>query len=99
MMKPVAASFRSCSDDPTSGIAWPGQPSEASPQTDETCWTGTKHRPHPEEHRVAMRLEGWNESVAGSLLRDGRARARPPQDEVHSRIVGKLDTITPSGVR
>ena len=29
-----------------------------------------------------MRLEGWNESVPGSILRDGRARARPPQDEV-----------------
>src|SRR5882672_917166 len=43
---------------------------------------GTQHRPHPEEHRVAMRLEGWNESVPGSILRDGRARARPPQDEV-----------------
>src|SRR5260370_13763730 len=42
---------------------------------------GTKHRPHPEEHRAAMRLEGWNESVPGSILRDGRARARPPQDE------------------
>jgi len=34
-----------------------------------------------EEHRVAMRLEGWNASVPGSILRDGRARARPPQDE------------------
>ena len=34
-------------------------------------------------HRVAMRLEGWNESVPGAILRDGRARARPPQDEVH----------------
>src|SRR5258706_16287917 len=42
----------------------------------------TPHQPHPEEHRVAMRLEGWNESVPGSILRDGRARARPPQDEV-----------------
>src|SRR5258707_12998936 len=29
-----------------------------------------------------MRLEGWNESVPGSILRGGRARARPPQDEV-----------------
>src|SRR5258707_337391 len=43
---------------------------------------GSKLRPHPEEHRVAMRLEGWNESVPGSILRDGRAQARPPQDEV-----------------
>src|SRR5262249_3729010 len=32
-----------------------------------------KLRPHPEEHREAMRLEGWNESVRGSILRDGRA--------------------------
>jgi hypothetical protein len=31
------------------------------------------------EHRVAMRLEGRNESVLGSILRDGRASARPPQ--------------------
>ena len=23
-------------------------------------------------HRVAMRLEGWNESVPGAILRDGR---------------------------
>jgi hypothetical protein len=29
-----------------------------------------------------MRLEGWNESVLWAILRDGRARARPPQDEV-----------------
>src|SRR6266852_9998249 len=28
-----------------------------------------------------MRLEEWNESMPGSILRDGRARARPPQDE------------------
>src|SRR5260370_1342960 len=41
-----------------------------------------KSQPHPEEHRVAMRLEGWNESVPGSILRDGRAQARPPQDEI-----------------
>src|SRR5215470_9780331 len=52
------------------------------PQTAETCCGGIKHRPHPEEHREAMRLEGWNESGPGSILRDGRARARPPQDEV-----------------
>src|SRR5260370_13105802 len=43
---------------------------------------GTKHRPHPEEHRVAMRVEGWNESMPGSIPRDGCVRARPPQDEV-----------------
>src|SRR5258707_15735162 len=29
-----------------------------------------------------MRLEGWNESGPASILRDGGARAPPPQDEV-----------------
>src|SRR6267143_7267476 len=49
--------------------------------------------PHPEEPCAARRLEGWNESVPGSILRDG------PQGAASSGsgplgIVGNLDTFS-----
>src|ERR1700722_18250262 len=41
------------------------------------------HRPHPEEHRAAMRLEGWPRvHTVRPTFETAAQRARPPQDEV-----------------
>src|SRR5258708_36797179 len=40
------------------------------------------NRPHPEEHRVAMRLEGWPRARTVPPSFETRAQARAPQDDV-----------------
>src|SRR5438094_7695254 len=57
-------------------------------------------RPHPEEHREAMRLEGWPECTAHPSRRALRAllRMRPPhRPKASSRRAG-LDELVDDGI-